>query len=339
MTLLERMDAFAELGTRLQNLPAETKKELYLKASQENPWFTHSNIDLALNGICEFLAKEKLEQWLSGYSIENTQPKKIGIAMAGNIPMVGFHDLLCVLVTGNIAVAKLSSQDSVLMKFVFEQLKQINPSFAGQILFEERLKNVDAVIATGSDNTARYFEYYFRNIPHLIRKNRGSCAVIMGEESEKELIELGKDVFSYFGLGCRNVSKLYLPEGFDIKRLMKAWEVYHEVVNHHKYSNNYTYQRTILLMNLIHFYDNGAVILIENDSLVSPISLLYYEYYQTLDDLKTKIDWLKEKIQCIVSANGWYNKGVSFGKAQHPQLWDYADNVDTITFLTSVNSK
>lgn len=339
MTLLERIDGLAELGTRLQNLSDETKKGLCLRANQENPWFTGSNIALALNGIGEFLEKEKLQRWLSVYSIENTQPKKIGIAMAGNIPMVGFHDLLCVLVTGSIAVVKLSSQDSVLMKFVCEQLKEINPFFTNQILFEDRLKDVDAVIATGSDNTARYFEYYFRNIPHLIRKNRSSCAVIMGEETEKELIELGKDVFSYFGLGCRNVSKLYLPEGFDIKRLMKAWEVYHEVVNHHKYSNNYTYQRTILLMNLIHFYDNGSVILIENDSLVSPIAMLYYEYYQTLDDLKTKIERQEEKIQCIVSANGWYNKGVPFGRAQHPQVWDYADNVDTIKFLTSVNSK
>jgi hypothetical protein len=339
MTLLERIDGFAELGNRLQTLPAETKKGLFLRANQENPWFTDSNIALAVNGISEFLEKEKLQRWLSAYRIENTQPKKIGIAMAGNIPMVGFHDLLCVLVTGNMAVAKLSSQDCVLMKFVCELLKQINPSFTNQILFEERLKDVDAVIATGSDNTARYFEYYFRNIPHLIRKNRSSCAVIMGEESEKELIELGKDVFSYFGLGCRNVSKLYVPEGFDIKRLMKAWEVYLEVVNHHKYSNNYTYQRTILLMNLIHFYDNGAVILIENNSLVSPISLLYYEYYQSLDDLKNKVHKQTEKIQCIVSANGWYNKGIPFGRAQHPQVWEYADNVDTIKFLTAVRSK
>lgn len=336
MTLLERIDGFAELGTRLQNLTAETKKELYQKANQENPWFTYPNIDLALNGIYKFLEKEKLQRWLADYTIENTQPKKIGIAMAGNIPMVGFHDLLCILATGNSAVAKLSSQDSVLMKFVCDQLKQINPAFALQIVFEERLKEVDAVIATGSDNTARYFEYYFRNIPHLIRKNRSSCAVIMGEESEKELIELGKDVFSYFGLGCRNVSKLYLPEDFDIKRLMKAWEVYHEVVNHHKYANNYTYQRTILLMNLIHFYDNGSVILIENNSLVSPISLLYYEYYQSLDDLKTKIEQHSEKIQCIVSAKGWYNKGIPFGQAQHPQVWDYADKVDTVGFLCSL---
>jgi hypothetical protein len=336
MTLSERIEAFAALGNRLQNLSAETRNELYLLANQQNPWFTQSNSELAVEGICQFLKKETLESWLAKYHLDTEPSKKIGIAMAGNIPLVGFHDLLCILITGNRAVAKLSSQDTVLMKFVCEQLVKINAEFESKIILADRLNELDAVIATGSDNTSRYFEYYFRHVPHLIRKNRSSCAVVMGEESEKELIELGKDVFSYFGLGCRNVSKLYLPEGFDVKRLMKAWEVYHEVVNHHKYANNYTYQRTILLMNLIHFYDNGSVIVMENNSLVSPISLLYYEFYQSLDNLKSKLEQHTEKIQCIVSANGWYNKGVAFGQAQHPQVWEYADNVDTIKFLCAV---
>lgn len=336
MTLQARIDAFAELGNRLRNLTAEEKKNLFYRAKLESPWFTEENCERALQGVRLFLDPKILSQWLSRYQLGPSTQKLVGVAMAGNIPLVGFHDLLCVLISGHQLKAKLSSQDSVLIKFMIEELKTIEPSFAPAIFIEERLNNLDAVIATGSDNTARYFEYYFRNIPHLIRKNRSSCAVIMGEESDEELTTLGHDVFDYFGLGCRNVSKVFLPEGFDIKRLMRAWEAFNPIAQHHKYANNYTYQRAILLVNLLPFFDNGAVVFCENTSLVSPIAVVYYEFYQTLDDLQNKIEAHAAKIQCIVSANGWYRKGVPFGQSQQPQVWDYADNVDTMQFLSGL---
>jgi len=335
MNLAERIEAFVQLKLTIENLPAVERENLYLQATQQNPWFTAQHIDLAMRGIAKFLTKETLTQWAQSYQLDSVPSKKIGVAMAGNIPLVGFHDLLCVLITGHTLVAKLSSQDTVLMSFICDQLKKIDHRFVEKIFLEERLNNVDAIIATGSDNTGRYFEYYFRNIPHIIRKNRSSCGVITGEETEVELIDLGKDVFSYFGLGCRNVSKLFVPEDFDLKKLMKAWEVYHQVVNHNKYANNYNYQHSILLINLIHFFDNGSIILTESKSLVSPIAVVYYEFYKDLDHLKDLMGAHQEKIQCIVSAKGWYSASVPFGKAQEPEVWGYADDVDTIKFLCS----
>jgi hypothetical protein len=198
------------------------------------------------------------------------------------------------------------------------------------------LTTIDAVIATGSDNTGRYFEYYFRNIPHIIRKNRSSCAVIRGEENEASLKELGKDVFSYFGQGCRNVSKLFLPAGYDIKKIMKAWEEYGALVNHNKYANNYHYQHSILLINLIHFFDNGSVILSESKSLVSPIAVVYYEFYSDLTSLENRLQENRDKIQCITSDGAWYPKSIAFGETQTPGLYDYADEVNTLEFLASM---
>jgi hypothetical protein len=262
--------------------------------------------------------------------------KKIGIAMAGNIPLVGFHDLMCVLLSGHQLVAKLSSSDSVLMKFVRDSIISIDSSFADKLLFEERLNGVDAVIATGSDNTSRYFEYYFRNIPHIIRKNRTSCAVIVGEESPEEYSMLGKDIFCYFGLGCRNVSKIFVPENFDFPVMLKSLESFQPIVNHHKYANNYDYQKSILLINQTHHYDNGFLLLTENENLVSPISTVYYQFYKDQNDLSLKLQSMADKIQCIVSAQGWYKQSVPFGEAQFPLVSDYADGVDTMAFLQNV---
>jgi hypothetical protein len=243
--------------------------------------------------------------------------------MAGNIPLVGFHDLLCVLISGHRLSAKLSSQDSVLMRYVVEKLVAIEPRFKDYISFVERMNDADAVIATGSDNTARYFEYYFRNIPHIIRKNRSSCAILRGTETNEQLIALGKDVFSYFGLGCRNVSKLFVPKDYDFKRLLDLWQPYHDVFNHHKYVNNYDYNKSILLVNRTPHLDNGFVLITENKALVSPISVVYYEVGEP--------DPSSDKIQCVVSA-----EHVPFGKTQEPELTDYADRVDTLKFLTAL---
>jgi hypothetical protein len=336
MTIKERIEAFNKLKLAIENLTDEERESLYTQAAQGNPWFTAANTERALNGIAQFLSKEVLTSWTGRYNLDATSPKKIGVAMAGNIPLVGFHDLLCVLLAGHTLIAKLSSQDTVLINFVSSLLKKVEPRFSDKLFFEERLKNIDAVIATGSDNTSRYFEYYFRNIPHIIRKNRSSCAVIMGEEPSDELAKLGADVFSYFGLGCRNVSKIFVPEGYDVSLLLKPWEHYKEVVNHHKYANNYDYQKCLLLMNQNLFYDGGFVLLVENNALVSPISIVYYEYYKDLEELKNKLNSQEEKIQCIVSAKGWYPTSIPFRKAQLPDVWDYADNVDTMRFLAGL---
>lgn len=336
MNLTERIRAFAELGNQINRLNADERATLQDQAAQKNAWFTADSVTLALEGISQFLSPDALAKWTSSYSLDTIPIKTVGVAMAGNIPLVGFHDFLCVLLSGHKLKAKLSSQDSALLQNLTAQLIQIEPRFQSYIEYAERLNDVDAVIATGSDNTARYFEYYFRNIPHIIRKNRSSCAILIGEETTEQLTELGKDVFSYFGLGCRNVSKIFVPEGYNFSSLLDSWPKYNAIANHHKYANNYDYQKSILLVNGIPFLDNGFVLVTENNALVSPISVLFYETYHDQNDLKEKITSQSEKIQCIVSANGWYPQSLPFGKAQYPEAWDYADNVDTLKFLASL---
>ncbi|HWA35899.1 MAG TPA: hypothetical protein VG737_17270, partial [Cyclobacteriaceae bacterium] len=302
----------------------------------ENPWFTEDNIQLSLKGLTVMLEEDALLKWVMRYPERAGNPKTVGVAMAGNIPFVGFHDFLCVLINGHHLVAKLSTQDSVLFKFVLQKLVSLAPGFASRVSVEDKLKNTDAIIATGSDNTARYFEYYFRKIPHIIRKNRSSCAIVMGEETSDELTALGMDIFSYFGLGCRNVSKVYAPEDFDFGRLIKSWEPYRNVGMHHKYINNYDYQRSILLTNQQPFLEGEFVILKEEKALVSPIAMVYYEKYADQADLKNKINLHAAKLQVITSARGWFEGSVPFGEAQFPAVDDYADKVDTMTFLTGI---
>ncbi len=336
MNLMQRISAFTELGNQINRLNEDEKATLADQAAQHNSWFTPDSVKLALEGISQFLSVSTLTKWTASYSLNTISPKTVGVAMAGNIPMVGFHDFLCVLISGNKLKAKLSSQDSVLLQALTQRLIQIEPGFESMIEFAERLNNVDAVIATGSDNTSRYFEYYFRNIPNIIRKNRSSCGVLMGEETMEQLTELGKDVFSYFGLGCRNVSKVFVPDGYSFTPLLDSWPKYSNIANHHKYANNYDYQKSILLVNGVTFLDNGFVLVTESASLVSPISVLFFETYTDQLDLREKINSQKEKIQCLVSANGWYPESLPFGKAQYPEVWDYADNVDTLKFLSGL---
>lgn len=336
MNLEERIKAFVQLKSTIDNLTNAEKSNLYELCALANPWFTTENTDRALRGIAQFLSEESLTAWTNGYNLNVASSKKIGVAMAGNIPLVGFHDLLCVVIAGHTLVAKLSSQDTVLMNFMIEQIKRIDARFMDKIFLEERLKNIDALIATGSDNTSRYFEYYFRNIPHIIRKNRTSCAVIVGEEPSAEISKLGIDIFSYFGMGCRNVSKLFIPEGFNLSSLLTCWEIHKDMVNHHKYANNYDYQKCLLLMNQIPFYDAGHALLVENVNLVSPISVIYYEYYDSLEELKTTLELQKDKIQCIASAQGWYPNSIPFGQAQFPAVSEFADNIDTLKFLENI---
>jgi hypothetical protein len=337
MNLIERINAFSELGNQINRLNKAERVELADRATQKNAWFTLDSVTLALDGISKFLSNDILTKWTSRYSLDRAIPKTIGVAMAGNIPLVGFHDFLCVLLSGNKLKAKLSSQDSVLLQYLTKILIQADSRFEPLINYAERLNEVDAVIATGSDNTSRYFEYYFRNIPHIIRKNRSSCAVLMGEESKDQLTALGKDVFSYFGLGCRNVAKIFVPDGYNFSPLLDSWNDYSGIIHHHKYANNYDYQKSILLVNGVSFLDNGFVLVTEHSSLVSPISVLFYETYSDQEDLQRKIETQRKKIQCIVSANAWYKESLPTGKAQYPEVWDYADDVDTMKFLSAIN--
>lgn len=336
MKVTERVEAFCKLGDVMGNLRLNDRNALAEKARNENPWFIEANVLFALNGAALLLEREKLKQWAFSYSPEPVSPRIVGVAMAGNVPLVGFHDFLTVLISGHRLRQKLSSKDSVLIKFILKKLVEIEPRFSERVSTEESMKGVDAMIATGSDNTARYFEYYFRHIPHIIRKNRASCAIIQGDEPKKELHRLGQDVFSYFGLGCRNVSKLYVPEEFDLPGLIECWTSFESIIEHDKYAHNYDYQKSILLVNKEPYLDTGFVLLHENKNLVSPVATLYYERYQGLKDLKEKIEKQSEKLQVVVSAQGWFEGSIPFGRAQLPEVSDYADHVDTMKFLTDL---
>lgn len=337
MTLEERIEAFHKLGEYLRNLDETNKHSLLHEPGHYNPWFTPQQVNLALANVSAQLEYNKLHEWVSRYDLTNTKPAKVGVVMAGNIPMVGFHDLMCVLIAGHQLVAKPSSQDLFLIRYMADQLIRLEPRFAESITIQERLKDVDAVIATGSDNTARYFEYYFRNVPHVIRKNRSSLAILSGHESNEDLTALGQDVFSFHGLGCRNVSKIFLPVDYDIAALLPHWNSFETVINHHKYANNYDYNKSILLVNGTPFLDNGFLLITENEKdIVSPISVLYYERYSSYSSLTQRLEASAEKIQCIVGRPQPGLVTVPFGNAQFPAVDDYADGVDTLKFLSAL---
>jgi len=345
LTLDERTSAFAELGKFLsafaatnysEDKEAEKFENLILGTAHYNGWFTEDNVRCAISGISMMLEKNKLLKWLEKYELqEEEQLKRVGVIMAGNIPMAGFHDFLCVLVSGNICLAKLSSQDNKLLKMMAEKIVSIEPRFGERIILEEgRLENIDAVIATGSNNTSRYFEYYFGKYPHIIRKNRNSVAVLDGNESIEQLALLGEDIFRYFGLGCRNVSKLYVPEGYNFDLFFKAIESRRTIVYHPKYANNYDYNKAVLLVNKRQHFDNGFLLLKPDDSFSAPVSCLNYSFYKYQDDVKAETEKRKNEIQCVVSASpAGFGSGVLFGQSQFPELWDYADGVDTLEFL------
>ncbi len=335
MEIEERVAAFVKLGEYIKKLPEEKFKSLAESIRNENGWFTEASLRMAVSGLTLYLDENNLRNWLSRYELAQHMPRVILLIMAGNIPLAGFHDFLCVLINGDLALIKLSSKDSVLIKFIANKLIEINPLFAPRIRFEERFKNFDAVIATGSDNSSRYFDYYFGKYPHIIRKNRTSAAIVTSAETELELTKLGADVFSYFGLGCRNVSKLFLPQGFDFHSLFNSWEPFKDITFHHKYYNNYSYQKSILTVSQLPHLDNGFVLLQETKKLVSPLAVVYYEYYDNQEELNNKIGEVREKIQCVVG--NIFPATVRFGEAQMPGLMDYADDVDTLAFLQKLN--
>lgn len=337
MDLTARVAAFTRLGRWIADIEKTSEAEtLARRVHNENNWFTPEAIDLALGTLArQYLNEPALQAWAANYP-EIISPKNVGVIMAGNVPAVGFHDALSVLVAGHRLLVKLSAQDTVLMRTLLTKLIELEPRFAGRVEFAERLNAADAVIATGSDNSARYFEYYFGKKPHLIRKNRTSVALLTGLEPAEELAHLGTDVLTYFGLGCRNVSKLYVPDDYRFDEFYEAIEPLGDVILHHKYRNNYDYNKSVMLVNQTPFLDNGFLLLHENPTLVSPISVVHFERYHQLDEAKAIIQAQADKIQCIATAGGWLPGSAPFGTAQSPTLTDYADGVDTMAFLTNL---
>ncbi|KLT67483.1 acyl-CoA reductase [Pedobacter sp. BMA] len=329
--------AFKALGQKLIN-PTDILGDAFYSAQNGNSWFTPENVEKSLLSFAEMLNPADIDIWFSKMTF-TVLPKKVGLILAGNIPMVGFHDVLCVLATGNIALIKLSSSDDKLIKIVIAELINIEPLLSDRIQYVERLKDFDAVIATGSNNSSRYFDFYFSKVPNIIRKNRNSVAVLDGSETQEEIGLLGNDIFDYFGLGCRNVSKVYLPKNYDIASLYEGIEIFLPVINHFKYQNNYDYNKSIYLVNGAKHFDNGFLLLKEDDSMASPLAVLYYEEYETIDEVNGKLKSLEDHIQCVVSKLDLDIATFPFGESQHPKLWDYADNVNTIHFLGSICNK
>lgn len=313
------------------------------KSRSENPWFTEQNILMSLRNWVYALAEENVNIWTEKYRDELMSSRKelnIAVVNAGNIPFVGLHDLLSILLTGNSYLGKNATGDSFLLPYITSILCLVEPSYKENIRFVSRLESMDAVIATGNNNSARYFEYYFGKYPHIIRKNRNGVGVLLGNESNEKLHELGNDIFDYFGLGCRNISKLYVPKGYNFNKFFEAIEEFKGMLNHNKYMNNFDYNNSVLLLKQIPFLQNGFLIIRKENQIASPVAVLHYEEYDDISGLKKNLLNTIEQLQCIVFEGNYLsddflleNIRVDFGKTQKPALWDYADGVDTVDFL------
>ena len=332
MNLQERINLLSRLGEYMLS-ETESWQDAKENASRENSWFIPEFVALAVANIAQsFLKKDALTNWASHYKPESIhpRPKIVGIVMAGNIPLVGFHDMLCTFITGHIAHIKTSSKDEVLIKHLVSVIASWHHEVNELIHFCEMLKGCDAYIATGSNNTAGYFEYYFGKYPNIIRRNRTSAAILSGTETNEELDKLADDVYQYFGLGCRNITKLYVPEGYNFIPLLSAFKKYNYLADHHKYKNNYDYNLSIHLLNKKYYMSNESLLLVEDASFFSPISQLNYEFYSDVDKLTTSLKGKKE-LQCIAG-----HSFTAFGRVQTPSLSDYADGADTVQFLKNL---
>lgn len=348
MNLNNRKQAFINLGKFLKKYTAtnpefstaeqekaELLDETISTAIIHNGWFTKTDIHFSLEQWADNLTSDSLDHWLQPYSFKEETPKTVAIIMAGNVPLVGFHDFLSVLISGNKALVKQSSKDKHLLPFIADFLKSENSDFSNRIEFtDKKLTDYDAVIATGSNNTARYFEYYFSEKPHIIRRNRNSVAVLTGKETPEELENLGEDIFRYYGLGCRNISKLFVPQDYDFNVFFEAIYKWNPIINSHKYANNYDYNKAVYLMSEFKFLENGFFMLMEDPSYGSPIACLFYEKYENLESLNHRLKQDEELIQCVVSSSDLNTETLPFGETQRPSLSDYADGVDTLQFLS-----
>ena len=342
MTIDKRINAFCQLGERMiaesALKPNSALYNVIENAHIHNPWFTPANVRNSINAIAkQWLNRATIEEWLSRYSINklNTQsPKTIGVIMAGNIPLVGFHDFLCVLISGNKFLGKFSSKDGNLMLTITQTLTQLEPELTNYIeITDNQLKGFDAVIATGSDNSSRYFDYYFKNYPTIIRKHRNSIAIITGNETASDFEQLSNDIFNYFGLGCRNVSMLLVPQGYNLTPMLDSFINWNHLINHNKYANNYEYNRAIYTMNQVMHLDTGYLLVTPSEAIESPVGVLFYQEYSTLKGAVEYINQNEERVQCIVGNVGTHPQAIPFGTTQSPRIKDYADGVDTIEFL------
>lgn len=343
-TLKHQLDAY--LAGQGDDFVKKTMDEAVQKSSDANVWFTPDSQEIALKAIADMLVPEALSEWVASYTGERRKvapSKTIALILAGNIPAVGFHDFMCVLFSGHRALAKLSSDDRYLLPALFELLCRIDNRLSGSAQFTDgMLKGFDAVIATGSNNSARYFDYYFSRYPHVIRHNRNAIAILDGHETHDEFLALGKDVFTFFGLGCRSVTRLFVPVNYDFIPLLNAWSEWKTIANHARYFNNYEYNKAVFLVNNEPHFDTGFLLLAESDSIASPIGVLFYTYYTDVISLQTLVKSRADEIQCVVASERIDSftpasiKPVPFGMAQTPAIYDYADGVDTLQFLTTL---
>ena len=353
MNLEQRIEAFAKLGdffgqfttkgivkknnSEINTLFFDAFKMQIERAQEFNGWFTQDNVLKAFESWNIALTKENLTTWTSTYNFSNsTDVKTVAIIMAGNIPLVGFHDFLSVLISGHNTIVKQSSNDKHFLPLIAKYLEHQNPYFKNKTTFtENKLSDFDAVIATGSNNTARYFEHYFGKYPSIIRKNRNSIAILRGNETKEELEALGEDIFQYFGLGCRSVSKIFVPKDYNFDLLFNALYKFNSIINYKKYENNYDYNKAVYIMSLFNVLENGFVMLKEDPNYASPIATVFYEFYSSFENLKQKLSNESEEIQCI-ACNENVVDFVKFGETQYPKLWNYADDIDTIDFLIKI---
>lgn len=305
---------------------------LMKKSELENPWFTQENQRFCFKNWADVLKEENIKNWVSSYKISHFS-KKVGLILAGNIPLVGFHDVICVILSNHIPIIKLSSKDKLILPFLLNKWGEFS-EWNLEYQMVEKLTEYDAIIATGSNNTARYLEYYFKDSLSIIRKNRTSVAVIKGDETDEELQLLAEDIFRYFGLGCRNVTRLLIPKNFELSRLFENFVHFKDIINHHKYANNYEYNRAIYLLNRELFWDNNFVMLKEDQALFSPLSVINFSRYESIEEVKSFLVENETNIQCVVAkAELEINDSIHFGEAQNPSLDTYADNIDTMSFL------
>ena len=352
ISIQNRITAFAKLGDFLSQFSIDNIKKIdniehneiffdgflhQIKLAEENnSWFTKENVIFSLNTISKSLTESNLKSFTESFSLTTSSSKNVAIIMAGNIPLVGFHDFLSVLISGHSVLIKQSSNDKHLLPYLAKYLEYVEQDFKGKITFtEEKLTDFDAIIATGSDNTARYFEYYFKNKPNIIRKSRNSVAVISGNETEDDFIKLSDDIFQYFGLGCRSVSKLFVPKNYNFDLFFSGMFAKRDMIKNAKYANNYDYNKAVYLMSLYDLLENGFLMIKEDQSYSSPIATVFYEYYEDETTLKRKLEQDKEKIQCIV-AKDFIEGEIAFGQTQQPSLTDYADGVNTLEFLSKI---
>lgn len=337
LSLNEKIAALGKLGQYINQFDDRLRAHMQ-RAMHANPWFTIKSQEHALHEIANrFLDVQLLQEWIDSYNVGADRFVEVGVILAGNIPLVGFHDVLSVFMSGNVAQIKVSDRDPHLLTFLLKKLGEINRGTQKYFKVTDRLADFDAVIATGSNNSGRYFEQYFGKYPHIIRKNRNGVAVLDGKETPAELKSLGTDVFQYFGLGCRNVSHICVPENYDFEVLKDAFKEHSSIVNHVKYRNNFDHNIAIFILNRFPYYDFETVLLVEDNSIISPIGCLYYSYYENVNQIQSDLEEKSNKIQCVVSNIDFSRfPSIPFGKAQTPSLSDYADGIDTMQFLTSM---